>query len=472
VDLLLNKEVKATFCKKSLKQILEDIVKFLIKNEQGKILKVKDKNNFYPKINKGKYVMLIHAYNPNCDSPYRGKLWCLGIKDKIKVENKNNDDEYEDDDFIGGGEGEFDSKKENDKSALKNENEYKGYNYYYEFFNPEDIINIYDSPSIKGIKYMKDNIKKHEGRYYYNHKKDFEKKILKELYSLIKEYFFDKISKANKLDYDYSKYIINYENKNNLIERKALKEDSKKCLCFNCPLFNEHIPKFYEYKYINKKIEEIKKDINPENMAYLKEFNNRKKILKEMNFINDNNMLTLKGKAAREINTTDCVIISEILTSDIFSKLSDEEIVGFLSGFATNKNQIELTFPKITDNLNEAFEKFLAIYERIKNEEEKNEFEENKYNRRFMPDVTLALKSWMEGKPFGEICKLTDLEEGKLYNLILRIFLFLDEIYKFYSVLGNVKDSQRFDKIKNSLLRGIMGVQSLYLQDKISIDLK
>ena len=289
---------------------------------------------------------------------------------------------------------------------------------------------------------------------------------------MIKEYFVDKVSKANKLDYDYSKYTINYENKNNLIERKALKEDSKKCLCFNCPLFNEHIPKFYEHKYINKKIEEIKKDINPENMAYLKEFNNRKKILKEMNFINDNNMLTLKGKAAREINTTDCVIISEILTSDIFSKLSDEEIVGFLSGFATNKNQIELTFPKITDNLNEAFEKFLAIYERIKNEEEKNEFEENKYNRRFLPDTTLAIKSWMEGKPFGEICKLTDLEEGKLHNLILRIFLFLDEIYKFYSVLGNVKDSQRFEKIKNSLLRGIMGVQSLYLQDKISFDLK
>ena len=32
VDLLLSKEIKATFCKKSLKQILEDIVKFLFDN--------------------------------------------------------------------------------------------------------------------------------------------------------------------------------------------------------------------------------------------------------------------------------------------------------------------------------------------------------------------------------------------------------------------------------------------------------
>ena len=464
---LLNQKYK--YCNKKFFSS-EEIGGSLIKNGHGKIMKVKDKNNFYPKINQGNYVMLIHPYSPNSETPYRGKFWCLGIKDRTKDKSKKYV-EYDDDDFIGGGDEESNRAKEYDKNILKNENEYKGYNYYYDFYSPEDIINIYDFPYIKGIKNMKDNIIKFDGRYYYNHKKDFEKKILKELYEIKKEFFEEKMSKANKLDYDYSKYITNYKNKNNLIERKALKEDSKKCLCYNCPLFNDHIPKFYKYKFLQKKIEEIKKDLSPENMAYLKEFNNRKKILKEMKYINDNNLLTLKGKAAREINTTDCLLISEILLSDIFSKLTDEEIVGFLSGFATNKNQIELTFPKITDNLNEAYEKFLEIYEKIKKEEEKNEFEENKYNRRFMPDVALAIKSWMEEKPFGEICKLTDLEEGKLYTLILRIFLFLDEIYNFYTVLGNVKNSERFDKIKNSMLRGIMGVQSLYLQDKISFDL-
>ena len=447
----------------------ESIAKHLTKFNAGKILKVKNKENFYPKINQGNYVMLIHAYSPNSETPYRGKLWCLGIREYKKDENiKNN--EYEDEDFIGGGN--YNNEKEFDTNILNNENEYKGYKYYYDFYNPEDIINIYDCPYVKGIKNMKENIIKHENRYYYNYKKDFEKKVLKELYTLIKEYFVEKNSKANKLDYDYSKYIMDdCEKKNYLIERNVLKEDSKKCLCYDCNLFNKHIPKFYRYKSLQEKIEEIKKDIDPENMAYLKEFNNRKKILKEMDFINENNTLTLKGKAAREINTTDCVIISEILISDIFSKLSDEEVVAFLSGFVTNKNQIELNYPKISDNMNKAFDTFLDIYDKIKKEEEKNEFEENKYNRRFMPDVTLAIKSWMEGQSFGEICKLTDLEEGKLYTLILRIFLFLEEIFNFYSVLGNVKNKQRFDKIKNSLLRGIMGVQSIYLQDKINIDL-
>ena len=77
----------------------------------------------------------------------------------------------------------------------------------------------------------------------------------------------------------------------------------------------------------------------------------------------------------------------------------------------------------------------------------------------------------MNGDSFGEICKMTELEEGKLYNLISRIYLFLEELVNFYSSLGIVKEGQRLENIKNSVLRGIMGVQSLYLQDNINFDL-
>ena len=439
----------------------------LSKIKSGTILKVKNKDEYYPNINKGNYVMLIHAYSQNSDTPYRGKLWCLGVT-KYERPKNNIEDDY-DDDFIG--KKDSDEKREVDKNVYRNDNEYKGYKYYYKFYEPIDIINIYDQPYVKGLRYMNKNTIMFEGRQYYNYKKEFQY-LLKDLYDQVKDYFIEKNSKADKLDYDYSKYInhdVSY--KNILINRKPLKEDAKNCLCHNCPLFDDHIKKYYIYKYKQKEIEKLKKDINPENMAYFEEFNKRKKILLEMEFINEENMLTLKGKAAREINTTDCVIISEILISDILSMLTDEETVAFLSGFATNKNQIEINYPNISPNLNKAFEKFLEIYETLIKKEEKNEFEENKYNRRFMPDVSLAIKSWMEGASFGEICKLTDLEEGKLYNLILRIFMFLEEIFNFYTVLGNVKESQRFDRIKNSLLRGIMGVQSLYLQDKIKIDL-
>ena len=85
-------------------------------------------------------------------------------------------------------------------------------------------------------------------------------------------------------------------------------------------------------------------------------------------------------------------------------------------------------------------------------------------------EYSKAMKEWMEGNDFSELLELTDLSEGRLYNLIMRIFLMLEEISNFYSTLGNVEQSKRMLEIKAKLMRGIMSMQSLYLQDKIDID--
>ena len=445
----------------------ENFLKKIYKLKAGTILKVKERNEYHKKINKGNYVMLIYAYSPNSELEYKGKLWCFGIKNYIKVEESN--DNESDDEFIFNGFESKENEKELDKDIFKDENEYKGYHFFYRMYDIEDIINIYDTPYIKP---MKENIIKHENRYYFNHKKIFVNKILRELYIQIKDYFIEKNNIPNKLDYDYTKYITTLNQKNSLNQRKKIKDAAKNCLCCKCPKFSEHIKNYYKSKEIKNQIEEINKEINPERMANYEEFIKRRQILKQLKYINEaNNILTPKGKAAREICTTDCVIITEILISDILQNLNDDELVAFLSCFATNKSQIDVNYPRVNDNLNRAFDKFLKIYNGIINLEKKNNFEENIYNRRFVPEAVDAIKCWMNGAPFGEICKLTELEEGKLYNLISRLYLFFEEIINFYLSLGIVKEGQRIENIKNNILRGIMGVQSLYLQENINFDL-
>ena len=449
----------------------DNFAKKIYKLKTGVILKVKEKKEYHKKINKGNYVMLIHAYSPNSEFIYRGKFWCLGVTDYKKIEENFEIQDYEedDDDIIFNGFEAKESEKEFDKKIFEEENEYKGFKYYYKMYDIEDIINIYATPYIK---VKKESIIKHEDKFYFNHKKSFEKKILRELYFQIKDYFIEKNNIPNKLNYDYSKYITTLTQKNALIQRKKIKDAAKNCICCKCPLFKKDINNYYKYKELKKKIDEINKEISPERMANYEEFIKRKNILKKLGYINEtNNILTPKGKAAREISTTDCVIISEILLSDILQNLKDDELVAFLSCFATNKSQVETKIPETTDNLNRAFQKFLEIYEDIIKKEKENNFVENIYNRRFLPEAVQAIQSWMNGDSFGEICKMTELEEGKLYNLISRIYLFLEELVNFYSSLGIVKEGQRLENIKNSVLRGIMGVQSLYLQDNINFDL-
>ena len=159
-----------------------------------------------------------------------------------------------------------------------------------------------------------------------------------------------------------------------------------------------------------------------------------------------------------------------MLTSDILTSLKDEDVIGFIAGFASNKNEIETNDPSISREFSTAIKKFNEIYTMIYELEKENDFEENKYNRRMTFEFSEAMRSWMAGKDFLEILNLTELEEGKLYNLIMRIFLMLEEISNFYSVLGNVEQSKRFSELKAKLMRGIMAIQSLYLQEKIDID--
>ena len=200
------------------------------------------------------------------------------------------------------------------------------------------------------------------------------------------------------------------------------------------------------------------------------EFETRVKILKKLKYIDENNIITLKGKASREIGTTDCVLVSELLVSDVFEKISESEILSFICGFCSNKNEIDFTLTdKISSEFDAAKLKFENIYNKIISIEKEFDFEDNKYDRRITFSISKAMKSWMDGKSFSYILKETELEEGKLYNFIMRIYLFLEEIINFYGILGNKNMSEKFEKIKKKLLRGIMSKQSLYLEEDIKV---
>ena len=430
-----------------------------LNNQPGRILKVIDKNYYKKKIkqkieiDKGEYVMLIEAYK---EKEYFGTLWCLGLDGIIK--NKSNKESY------------------NTDIATKN-GVFGRFKFFYKEYKPEDIIDIYEYPFEIKLKGKKNESvwKKDKSDYYFIIDKNILKNALKHLYNIYISKNQNIILNKPKISIsfspmNYKKIIkdINFQKK--LEEREKIFQELKNSICLECPHFYEHYKQYQKYQKITEKINELMGELKPENLLHYKEFKTRLNILQNLKYVNEDNSLTLKGKAAREIGTTDCVLITELLTSDILASLSDENVIGFISGFSSNKNEIELNEPNISKDFSVAVKKFSDIYEKIYELEKSYNFEENKFNRRMTFEFSEAMKNWMKGKKFFDILNLTELEEGKLYNLIMRIFLMLEEIGNFYSVLGNVEQSQRFSELKNKLMRGIMSLQSLYLQDKIDID--
>ena len=402
------------------------------KQGKGRVLKVYDKD-----LNSEIFAVEICYY-----TQYNGEIWCVIYNGKSKKEISD-DDNY---------------------NSMNKKGNIDGKKYTYKNYDLSDIREIYDY-HISSIKEY-EKLKEDDDGYRFLCKKD-----LKHALRYLAVFEKDSIN-------DLENSQINYleQGKNNPELEKAINEKNeilqiiKNSKFNNCPLKLKHLKKYNSYLKLEKLKKEKEKSLDPKNMEHYMEFNTRLKILQKLGYIDEHNIVTLKGKGAREIGTTDCVLISELLVSNILEKLSDSEIVGFISGFCSNKNEIDFTCNfKMSNKFKEAYIKFQDIFNNIENIEKNYNFEDNKYDRRITFSICKAMKSWMEGKSFSSIIKETELEEGKLYSLILRIYMFLDEIINFYDIFENKYMSEKYENIKKRLMRDIMSKESLYLQDSLAI---
>ncbi len=404
------------------------------KNKQGKgrLLKVYDK----------KFCSEIFAVEICYYTQYNGEIWCVIYNGKSKKEISDD---------------------ENYNYMSKNGN-IDGIKYIYKNYDISDIREIYDF-QISSIKDY-ENLKEDNEGYRFLCQKD-----LKHVLSFLAKFKNESIDNLGISQINYLEQGKNSpELEKALNEKKEILEIIKNSKFYNCPLKLSHLKKYNSYLKLEQLKKEKEKSLDPKNMEHYLEFNTRLKILQKLGYIDEHNLVTLKGKGAREIGTTDCVLISELLVSNILEKLNESEIIGFISGFCSNKNEIDFNCNfKMTPQFKDTYNKFKAIFDNILKIEESYNFEDNKYDRRVTFSIYKAMKSWMEGKSFSSIIKETELEEGKLYSLILRIYMFLEEIINFYDNLENKYMCEKYENIKKLLMRDIMAKESLYLQDSINI---
>ena len=411
---------------------------------QGRIILYNSKKSL-----KNIYVLVVNHY-----TDYDGEIWCLRVDD-----NENTITEFENSK-------EAKSKSNQGQFAKKGIKNGK-YFAYFTIFN-EDVVEICDF-TLNCLSNKKSSVgeltQDDDGFEYY---------LGKNLNIIL-----DELLSINK-DLDENKSSIkpiNYlkVSKNDLTTSELIKEKEKLSLiqisnpCHNCLLREIHSE---VYKFNKKDLDELEKNkkiLREDNLKYFKEFQSRIKILKNMNYIDEENNLTIKGKAAREITCCDCLLVTELLFSNVLDKLPIDEIAAFLSCFILNSNEFNFEDPEISDEFTKAIEELKKINNKINEEETKENFAESNYNRKIDFSIAPTIKSWMAGEHFSEILEECDLEEGKVYSIINRLSGFFDSICEFYNVLGNKTLGQKYVDAKAVLLRDVMTCQSLYLQDDLNL---
>ncbi|XP_066308301.1 DExH-box ATP-dependent RNA helicase DExH10-like isoform X1 [Miscanthus floridulus] len=216
---------------------------------------------------------------------------------------------------------------------------------------------------------------------------------------------------------------------------------------------------------LNSEIQQLKSKMRDSQLQKFRdELKNRSRVLKMLGHIDADGVLQLKGRAACLIDTGDELLITELMFNGTFNDLDHHQVASLASCFVPcdkSSEQIrlrnELSRPMM--QLQEAARKIAEVQKECKLEVNVEEYVESTC-RPYLMDVIYC---WSRGSTFAEVMEMTDIFEGSVIRLARRLDEFLNQLRAAAEAVGEVTLEKKFEKASESLRRGIMFSNSLYL---------
>ncbi|GAO16194.1 uncharacterized protein UV8b_05594 [Ustilaginoidea virens] len=213
------------------------------------------------------------------------------------------------------------------------------------------------------------------------------------------------------------------------------------------------------------KVKEKKKAIaKAHSIAQMDELKSRKRVLRRLGFINDGEVVQLKARVACEISSTEGheLLLSELLLDRFFNELNPETCAAVLSCFIFDE---KVETQALKENLQKPYREIQAkarIIAKVSQECKLNVNEEE-YVTSLKWQLMETVYAWAQGKPFSEICKMTNVFEGSLIRLFRRLEELLRQMAQAAKVMGNEDLTKKFEECLQKVRRDIVAAQSLYL---------
>merc|ERR1712228_864250 len=236
-----------------------------------------------------------------------------------------------------------------------------------------------------------------------------------------------------------------------------------------------------------KEYNKLTKKITTYNVGqFAKELKCKCRVLKKLEYLSEENILTPKGIAASYLEINHEILITELMFDNFFNALSVEETCAVLSMFImdrpskktqSSQHNQKVVFP-VPEIVHESYQQILIKARTvllIKKEcglsEEFGLFDnisfkdEDDYIGSFSPDLIKPIFQWVNGADFAEVNKLTPLFEGALIRLIKRLRDIVNQLVDSAKAIGNDELSKKFGDCIEKLQRGIVFAASLYVDD-------
>ncbi|KAF7563356.1 hypothetical protein G7046_g800 [Stylonectria norvegica] len=229
------------------------------------------------------------------------------------------------------------------------------------------------------------------------------------------------------------------------------------------------LPSLWDQYYAKVQLTEVVKDkkkaiAKAHTIAQMDELKSRKRVLRRLGFINDAEVVQLKARVACEISSTEGheLLLSELLFDRFFNELTPETIAAVLSCFIFDE---KVETAALKEDLQKPLREVQAkarIIAKV-SQECKLDMNEEEYVQKLKWQLMETVYVWAQGRPFIEICKMTNVYEGSLIRLFRRLEELLRQMAQAAKVMGNEDLTKKFEESLSKIRRDIVAAQSLYL---------
>jgi ATP-dependent RNA helicase DOB1 len=194
-------------------------------------------------------------------------------------------------------------------------------------------------------------------------------------------------------------------------------------------------------------------------------------VLKKLNFLSSDGIVTMKGKIASTITAGNELVVTELLLTGLLEKLSPEGLAALFSCFvnkpSSQKEEKDEEREKgVPDELSEGWKKILTIAKTVASVsfDVGVDIDVEKFKREFdagMMDLTLA---WASGSGFAQIMEsFPGNYEGNVVRTMKRLGELLGQGARAAGVAENEMLKGKFEAAGKCIERGIVFTASLYL---------
>ncbi|DBA84763.1 hypothetical protein WJX77_001199 [Trebouxia sp. C0004] len=215
---------------------------------------------------------------------------------------------------------------------------------------------------------------------------------------------------------------------------------------------------------VAEKVRLAKKEVKAaQNLILQAELKARRRVLRRLGYVDSDGVVTVKGRAATEIQSADELVLTELMFSGAFKELTPDQVVALVS--CTIWQERAEAGQKVRDDMQGPYGALTEAARRVAKVavDCKMTMDIEDYATSFRPDIIDAVSGWCQGATFAKVLTLTDVFEGSLVRAVRRIEEVLRQLSSAAQVIGEGDLEQLFENSRERIKRDIIFAASLYL---------